>query len=114
MRNEENHRVRRAHVFFARAVLLVACLSAANLARAADAENGKRLADRWCATCHVIDGAQQRASADVPAFGSIARRSDFDVGRLAYFLLEPHPKMPNMSLSRREAEDLAAFIAKLR
>jgi hypothetical protein len=29
-------------------------------------------------------------------------------------LLEPHPKMPNMSLSRTEAADLAAYIATLK
>ena len=31
----------------------------------------------------------------------------------AFFLLEPHPKMPNMQLSRSEAADLAAYIATL-
>ena len=33
------------------------------------------------------------------------------LGKLALFLLEPHPKMPNMNLSRNEANDLAAYIA---
>ena len=28
------------------------------------------------------------------------------------FWLEPHPKMPNMSLSRKEADDRAAYIAE--
>jgi hypothetical protein len=32
----------------------------------------------------------------------------------AFFLLEPHPKMPNMQLSRSEAADLAAYIATLK
>jgi hypothetical protein len=35
------------------------------------------------------------------------------VNRLAFFLLDPHPKMPNMSLTRIEASDLAAYIASL-
>jgi hypothetical protein len=30
---------------------------------------------------------------------------------VAYFLLAPHPRMPDMALSRSEAEDLAAYIA---
>ena len=30
------------------------------------------------------------------------------------FWLEPHPKMPNMSLSRKEADDRAAYIAEQR
>ncbi len=33
---------------------------------------------------------------------------------LAYFLLNPHPKMPNISLSRSEADDIAAYIATLK
>jgi hypothetical protein len=31
---------------------------------------------------------------------------------LAYFLLSPHPRMPDMNLSRSEAADLAAYIAR--
>jgi hypothetical protein len=39
---------------------------------------------------------------------------DFDANRIAMFLLDPHPKMPDMSLTRFEAGDLAAYIATLR
>lgn len=80
---------------------------------AADPENGERLARRWCSACHVVALDQHQASADVPAFATIARAPDFTAGKLALFLLEPHPKMPNMALSRREATDLAEYIAKL-
>jgi hypothetical protein len=31
----------------------------------------------------------------------------------AFFLLDPHPKMPNLALSRREADDIAAYIGSL-
>jgi len=30
------------------------------------------------------------------------------------FLLDPHGKMPDMNLSRTEAGDIAAYVAKLR
>jgi mono/diheme cytochrome c family protein len=87
-------------------------LGAVPHARAAgDAQNGKILAQRWCATCHVVSSEQRRASDAAPAFPSIARHPDFDAGKLAFFLLDPHPKMPNMSLTRQEAADLAAYIA---
>jgi mono/diheme cytochrome c family protein len=83
-------------------------------ARAAgDAENGKNLAQRWCASCHVVSSEQRQASVAAPTFASIARRPGFDADKLAFFLLDPHPKMPNMSLTRREASDLAAYIATL-
>jgi hypothetical protein len=32
---------------------------------------------------------------------------------LAFFLLDPHPKMPDMALTRAEAADLAAYISSL-
>ena len=62
----------------------------------------------------LVEGAQKQASADVPSFASIARRSDFTPEKIAYFLLDPHPKMPNFPLSRTEAADLAAYIGSLR
>jgi hypothetical protein len=66
----------------------------------ADVANGGRLAQQWCASCHVIASDQKQASADVPAFSTIARMSGFSRDKLAFFLLDPHPKMPNMSLTR--------------
>ena len=89
--------------------LALAALSSA--AVAADAINGETLAKRWCAACHVVASDQQSGSTQAPPFSAIADKSGFDPGKLALFLLEPHPKMPNMNLSRNEAADLAAYIA---
>jgi len=83
-------------------------------ALAADASHGADLAKRWCASCHVVANSQTAASADVPSFASVARRPDFSPERLAFFLLDPHPKMPNFPLSRTEAADIAAYIGSLR
>jgi hypothetical protein len=38
----------------------------------------------------------------------------FDAAKIALFLLDPHPKVPNMGLSPKEAADLAAYIATLK
>ena len=81
---------------------------------AADAEHGRDLAKRWCASCHMVSADQARANADVPPFPTIARSPNFDARRLAYFLLDPHPKMPELPLSRAAAEDIAAYIETLR
>ncbi|MBR0774424.1 cytochrome c [Bradyrhizobium diazoefficiens] len=81
---------------------------------AADADHGADLAKRWCASCHLVTSSQTQASADVPSFASIARRPGFSPERLAFFLLDPHPKMPNFPLSRNEATDIAAYIGSLR
>jgi len=81
---------------------------------AADPFNGERLAERWCAACHVVIPAQRQANADAPPFEEIAKRPNFSETGLVTFLLDPHAKMPNMNLSRIEAGDIAAYIARLR
>ena len=82
---------------------------------AADADNGKRLAERWCQACHVVTPTGTRASTDgAPPFATIAARPEFDAAKVTLFLLDPHPKMPDMGLSRKEATDLAAYIATLK
>lgn len=84
-----------------------------NQAIAADSSNGRRLAERWCSSCHIVSPQQRQGSTDAPPFSEIGNRPGFDAGRLALFLLDPHPKMPNMSLTRNEAGDIAAYISSL-
>lgn len=92
---------------------LLGALTAAPQAFAADAYNGEQLARRWCEPCHVVAPDQREVTGEAPPFASIAHRPDFDPVKIAVFLLDPHPKMPDMSLTRIEAGDLAAYIASL-
>lgn len=93
--------------------LIFAAIFVGPTAVAADADNGERLAQRWCASCHVVAPSQQAANADAPPFETIARTFGFNPEKLVFFLLEPHPKMPSMALTRNEANDIAAYIGKL-
>jgi len=45
-------------------------------------------------------------------FATIANRPDFDAAKIALFLLDPHPKMPNMGLSRTEARILRHILQR--
>jgi mono/diheme cytochrome c family protein len=83
-------------------------------AASADPDNGQRLAQRWCASCHIVAPDQKQGSADAPPFAAIARMPGFSRDKLVFFLLDPNPKMPDMSLTRREASDLAEYVAVLR
>jgi mono/diheme cytochrome c family protein len=89
-------------------LVLVAAL--ATNASAADAGKGETLAKRWCSTCHVVAADQRVGTTQSPAFSTIARKPEFNEATLAFFLLTPHPRMPDMNLSRGEAADLAAYI----
>jgi mono/diheme cytochrome c family protein len=89
-------------------------VASAGSAFAADADNGQRIARRWCAECHVVAPNQRQGSAVVPWFAGRAARPGFTARRLAFFLLDPHPKMPNLFLTRAEVQDIAAYIAGLR
>ena len=94
--------------------LIVAATVAFTPAFAADADNGERLAYRWCTSCHLVAANQRGPTSEAPPFASIAHRPDFDAAKIAFFLLDPHPKMPDMGLSRTAAADLAAYIATLK
>lgn len=95
-------------------ILAVIAIVSATSALAADATNGERLARRWCSPCHVVASDQRNPTGEAPPFAVIAGSPQFNASRLAFFLLDPHPKMPDMALSRTEAADLAAYIASLR
>jgi mono/diheme cytochrome c family protein len=98
------------HMKVVLAALSVFAMTTATAA-AADVANGEALAKRWCAFCHVVAPGQRRGSDVVPTFASIGSRPNFDAKAIAAFIMTPHPgKMPNMSLTRVEAADLAAYI----
>ena len=78
-------------------------------------EEGKLIAERWCAACHQVSPEQTTASADVPSFMTVAemRATTSDLAALEGFLANPHPVMPDMSLTRQEIRDLVAYIGSL-
>ena len=107
-------RLARTQILIQVLVSAAATAYALSQALAADADHGRDLARRWCASCHLVEGAQKQASADVPSFATVAGKFDFTPEKVAFFLLDPHPKMPNFPLSRNEAADIAAYIGSLR
>ena len=80
---------------------------------AADAKNGKRIAQMRCTPCHIVVPNQRKEIADSPPFEDIGRRNGFNSEMLTYLILAPHPRM-NLTFTREEVEDVAAYIASLR
>ena len=83
------------------------------LALPPDPDHGEKLAKRWCASCHIVSADQTRGGDTAPAFATIAKKPGFDAEKIGVFLMDPHPKMPDMQLTRDEAKDLGAYIASL-
>jgi mono/diheme cytochrome c family protein len=92
--------------------VLIPVLTSLPAAAAGDPGTGLVIARRWCATCHVVEAGQKQAAADAPSFANIAKRRGNDP-KLADFLMDPHPKMPDMQIGREEAGDVVAYIQSL-
>jgi mono/diheme cytochrome c family protein len=94
------------------AALFVLAATASSPAGAGEAQKGAVIAKRWCASCHVVSKDQTSAVADAPSFFDIAQRRT-DRKALSNFLVDPHPPMPDMHLSRREIDDIVTYIRSL-
>jgi len=79
-----------------------------------DPANGQRLAEQWCASCHIVTKDQSHAVSATPTFMTIAQRRGDELDKLESFLADPHPVMPNFSLTRQEITDLVAYIRTLK
>jgi mono/diheme cytochrome c family protein len=84
-------------------------LGETGLAFAQDVDNGRRLSERWCSECHAI-GPEPRKG--LPSFPSIAAKESLTSDMITSFLLLPHATMPSPPLSRKDAQDIVAFIMK--
>lgn len=80
---------------------------------AQDLGNGRRLSERWCAECHAIDSTSGKPDR-APSLASIAAKPAVSSEMIASFLLLPHATMPNFPLTRKDVQDLAAFIMDMK
>ena len=87
-------------------------VAAAPALAAGDAAAGHALAQRWCASCHIVDRAGQGRDT-APPFPAIAKRNPEDRGWLRAWLTAPHPPMPNFNLSRQQIDDVIAYLDSL-
>ena len=92
--------------------LVLPALFTASAALAADAAVGRRVAETRCVPCHMVGASQGREITAAPPFEVIARKFASSPDTLAYSLRDPHPRM-NVTLTRREMEDVAAYINTL-
>lgn len=97
--------------------LTLAAVPAAASAQLADPVAGRALAQRYCANCHLIGEGQakpQGTTDSVPTFRGIANNPAIGEQRLKGFMTVPHPMMPDLNLTRREVDDIAAYIRSMK
>jgi cytochrome c len=99
------------HLTLPLAVALTLTGSAATSAQ--DVENGQRLSERWCVACHAI-GTPTAKTSRVISFAAIAGKPGMNSEMIASFLMMPHATMPNLPLKKSDAQDIAAFIMKMK
>lgn len=95
-----------------RRFLIALALTAAPPALADDVAEGRAIAERWCAECHVATQGQAAASDAAPSFAALAETRDD--AALANWMADPHPPMPDPGLSRAQIDALVAYFASLR
>ena len=102
------------------AVLLISCVAVVPNAGPAKAQNvgdaaaGRRLAQAWCANCHVFPGSTQAQTTGAPSFSAIAENQAMTPPALRAFLQTPHNRMPDLHLGNSELDDLIAFVLSSR
>ena len=80
-----------------------------------DANDGRSIAMRLCAGCHLVSSSQKgEVTAGVPSFDLIANKPDQTADRILSILIVPHPPMPSIQLDRQEIANLIAYFATLR
>lgn len=90
-------------------------LALPGVAAAQDVDRGQQLAQRWCSGCHTVERAPADARADgVPTFPALAAMPGVSAERLRAAMNPTHGRMPDLSLGKREQDDLAAYILSLK
>jgi len=79
---------------------------------AGDRAQGETLVKQWCANCHVDDEAMRGTDA-APPLSTLAKENEHSPEWVRAWLIDPHPPMPNLNLSRQEIDDIQAYLRGL-
>ncbi|MBS0521701.1 MAG: cytochrome C [Proteobacteria bacterium] len=95
--------------------VLPAFLSLAPVAGAQDVVNGEALAKRWCSSCHIVTATATKGEANgLPSFPMLAASPKTTEASLRHAMTATHSRMPDLSLTKQEQDNLIAYILSLR
>jgi cytochrome c len=81
-------------------------------APAGNAEEGRQLVTRSCSSCHAL-GASTVAADSAPPLSFIAKDNKERPAWIRGWLMDPHPPMPGIMLSRKQIDDIIAYLNAL-
>jgi mono/diheme cytochrome c family protein len=93
------------------ATLLVIAVPAM-AAQAGNADAGRQLVMRSCSSCHAT-GTATTAGDGAPPLSYIAKDNKERPAWIRGWLMDPHPPMPGIMLSRQQVADIIAYLNSL-
>jgi cytochrome c len=96
-------------------LVLTACLAFALPAKAANVEQGRRLARIYCARCHAIDKVSSSPLTIAPPFRTLHERYPIETLQeaLAEGIVTGHPSMPEFRFEPDQINDFLVFLKSL-
>ena len=79
---------------------------------AGNADAGRQLVMRSCTTCHAAAGTPT-ATDGAPPLSFVARDNKQNPAWIRGWLMDPHPPMPGIMLSRQQIDDIVAYLNAL-
>ncbi len=105
----------RAAIICSGALVLVACSTLALPVKAANLEQGRRLARTYCARCHAIDKISPSPLIIAPPFRTLHERYPVETLQeaLAEGIVTGHPTMPEFRFEPDQINDFLVFLKSL-
>lgn len=82
--------------------------------RSADLVAGELLADKWCAQCHGVRADRLGPNLSAPTFPELAAEPSITEYSLRALLRSPHERMPQITFTPDEMEDIVGYIMSLK
>jgi len=96
-------------------LILAAFLQPAMAQELGDARAGLAYASQVCAECHAVRVDQTSSpNSRAPRFEAVANTRGMSEMALRVWFQSPHPSMPNLMISKKDGDDVIAYILSLR
>jgi mono/diheme cytochrome c family protein len=97
---------------FLAGVVAAFAVPALGAAPAGNADAGRDLVMRSCISCHAPE-ATKTATDGAPPLSFVAKDNKQNPAWIRGWLMDPHPPMPGIMLSRKQIDDIIAYLNTL-